>query len=301
MKDLLLFLIIYPFLKVVEFLPLSISNELCRFSLKLLLPFVKDRLKVAQKNLSIAFPQKSREEIEKIAKESFLNLSEVLAFTIKMPRFNSLEKIEKYVKIENFEEVERIKKEKRGLILVSAHFSLWEITPLICSLRGEKIYFFYRKLDNRFFNNYILRRRSIVDRMIPLEKRGNIKPVLKALKNGDVVGFLMDQNVLRKDGVFVNFFGLKASTSPIVPFLAKKTGAAVVPFFIIPTGKKFKYRMKFFPEIKIERGNTLEEYLTKNTQKIMDVFEEVIREYPEYWMWIHKRWKTRPEGEEEIY
>lgn len=301
MKDLLLFLIIYPFLKVVEFLPLSISNELCRFSLKLLLPFVKDRLKIAQKNLSIAFPQKSREEIEKIAKESFLNLSEVLAFTIKMPRFNSLEKIEKYVKIENFEEVERIKKEKRGLILVSAHFSLWEIMPLICSLRGEKIYFFYRKLDNRFFNNYILRRRSVVDRMIPLEKRGNIKPVLKALKNEDIVGILMDQNVLRKDGVFVNFFGLKASTSPIAPFLAKKTGAAVIPVFIIPTGKKFKYRMKFFPEIKIERGNTLEEYLTKNTQKIMDVFEEVIREYPEYWMWIHKRWKTRPEGEEEIY
>ncbi len=301
-KDFFVFLLIYPLLKTFEVLPLSLSIFLCRSFLRVISPFLKRRfLSISKKNLKIAFPDMSEDEILKLSKESFLKLSEMIVFLAKLEKIYKSKKIFKYVFIDENENFKRYKSEGKGVIFITAHFSVWEVLPIAYTTLGYKLHFVYRPIDNFYFNKYVLKRRSLNERMFPVEKKNALRKMYKALKRGEDVGILIDQNVLKKDGVFVDFFGKKASTTPIAAYLSLKTGAPIFPIFIIPTKQKYRYRLKVFEEIPMEREGDFNELLKKNSEKIMKVFEKVISENPENWLWIHRRWKTRPDGEEKIY
>lgn len=300
-KDFFIFTLIYPILKIIEFLPIPISDFICKIVLIIISPLLKERFEVARKNLRIVFPDKSEDEIEKINRKSYLRLSEVVVFLTRLKRLNSLKKISKYVSLEGYEKFKKLKEGNRGVILITGHFCLWELLPSSYVLKGNRLNFIYRAIDNIFLDRYVFERRAINENLFPVEKRKALGKMVRALKKGDDVGILIDQNVLKKDGVFVDFFGKKASTTPIAAYLSLKIGSPVVPVFMLPAGKKYRYKFKFFDEIDIERDGDFEELLKINTEKMMKVFEDLIKKYPHCWLWIHRKWKTRPEGEENIY
>ena len=128
-----------------------------------------------------------------------------------------------------------------------------------------------------------------------------VRGLLAAMKAGETVGILMDTNMTPPQGVFVNFFGIPACTASGLARIALRTDAAVVPGFTIWDEKLGKYRLRFDPAVELVRSGDLEADLVANTQKFTSVIEDYARKYPEQWLWVHRRWKTRPEGEKPLY
>jgi KDO2-lipid IV(A) lauroyltransferase len=125
--------------------------------------------------------------------------------------------------------------------------------------------------------------------------------LIAAMRKGETVGVLMDTNMIPSQGVFVNFFGIPACTASGVARVALKTDAAVVPGFTIWDPGLRKYRLRFDPAVELERTGNPEADVVANTQKFTSVIEDYVRRYPEQWLWVHRRWKTRPEGEPGLY
>lgn len=151
-----------------------------------------------------------------------------------------------------------------------------------------------RPLDNPLIDGFVERYRGLSGNNI-LSKKDFIRPMLKALANNEAVGILVDQNAGLSDGVFVEFFGRKACVNPSFAKLAARTGATVIPGFAVWSEAAARYVLKFYPPLEMS-GDA-----TEDTQRIQSALERAIREHPGEWLWLHRRWKTRPAGEQEIY
>jgi KDO2-lipid IV(A) lauroyltransferase len=134
-----------------------------------------------------------------------------------------------------------------------------------------------------------------------IEKNQSARAVLRALGDGGTVGILADQNTLPEEGTFVDFFGVQACTTTGIARMALHTDAAVVPGYILWDADFGKYRLRLEPAVELVRSGDLESDVRENTARFTKVIERVVRENPEQWVWVHKRWKTRPEGEKGIY
>jgi KDO2-lipid IV(A) lauroyltransferase len=134
-----------------------------------------------------------------------------------------------------------------------------------------------------------------------IDKKGAVREVLKTLKSGGVVGILADLNSSREEGGFCDFFGVQACTTSGVATLALRTDAVVLPGYLVWDEKAQIHRLHFEPPVEtINTGNQKEDVVA-NTARYTKVLEAIIRRHPDQWLWIHRRWKTRPEGEAEIY
>jgi KDO2-lipid IV(A) lauroyltransferase len=253
----------------------------------------------AENNLRLAFPDLDERERERILRGVFSNLGRLLGEISQFPRFNrnNISSIVVYEGLENFLAA---RDEGRGVILLTGHIGAWELSVFAHSLYGYPMSFLKRNVDNplveRLAESYRLRHgnRSI-------DKRGSVREILKTLKAGGVVGILADLNATREEGVFVDFFGMPASTTAGVATLALRTGAVVLPGYIVWDDEAKIHRLHFEKPIEtISTGNQKEDVIA-NTQRYTKALEEIIRRYPDQWLWIHRRWKTRPEGEQEIY
>lgn len=253
----------------------------------------------AETNLRLAFPDLDERERERILRGVFSNLGRLLGEISRFPRFNR-DNISSIVVYEGLENFLAARDEGRGVILLTGHIGAWELSVFAHSLYGHPMSFLKRNVDNplveRLAESYRLRHgnRSI-------DKRGSVREILKTLKAGGVVGILADLNATREEGVFVDFFGVPASTTAGVATLALRTGAVVLPGYIVWDDEAKIHRLHFEKPIEtISTGNQKEDVIT-NTQRYTKALEEIIRRYPDQWLWIHRRWKTRPEGEREIY
>jgi KDO2-lipid IV(A) lauroyltransferase len=160
--------------------------------------------------------------------------------------------------------------------------------------------FIVRQIDNPRVDRLITQYRKLGGNM-PVGRRAAGREVMKALRNNETVGILFDQNTTRSEGVFVDFFGIPAATTTAVATFALRTGAAVVPGFLIWEEQLGKHRLRFDPPVAlIETGNRGRDII-ENTKLFNTILEGYVRQYPDQWLWIHRRWKTRPEGEELIY
>jgi KDO2-lipid IV(A) lauroyltransferase len=128
-----------------------------------------------------------------------------------------------------------------------------------------------------------------------------VRGLLAAMRASEVVGILMDTNMTPPQGIFVDFFGIPACTASGLARIALKTDAAVVPTFTIWDEKLGKYRLRFDPALTLIRTGSLEPDIAANTQMFTKVIEDYVRKYPEQWLWVHRRWKTRPEGQPPLY
>jgi KDO2-lipid IV(A) lauroyltransferase len=182
----------------------------------------------------------------------------------------------------------------KGVIFATGHLGNWELSAYAHALLSRPMNVVVRPLDNPLLEAFVERRRSLSGNTI-LSKREFLRPVLKALARNEAVGILIDHNALPADGEFVDFFGVPACSNSGFAKLAARSGAAVVPGFAFWSAPERRYLLTFYPEIPIT-GDAL-----ADTAAVQQCVEQAVRAHPGQWLWIHRRWKTRPPGEAAIY
>lgn len=250
--------------------------------------------KVALSNLAIALgPQLSITEQKKTAKASFKHFGRAFIDILKT-RHRSLDKTRKLLSVEGREYLDKALRKGRGALLFSAHYGNWELAPA-CITQLGKLHVVARSLDNRFLEKELIRIRKHLGAEI-IYKQLAVKPILRQLKSKAMVAILIDQNVLRHQAVFVDFFSQPAATTPSLATFFLKTKAPLIPVFCYPISKG-KYHLKIGPPLKIDLSGDDKEDVLKITQLCTKIIQDQIEENPNFWFWFHNRWKTRPEGE----
>jgi KDO2-lipid IV(A) lauroyltransferase len=255
--------------------------------------------RVALRNLEIAFPELKPRERRRIARRLFTHLGRQLAEFCLLPRYTraNVGRVAIYDGFENFAAAQA---RGKGVLFLTAHFGGWEIGSFVHSLHGHPLHIVIRPLDNPYLDRMVDRYRTLHgNRTFP--KQDFARGLLEAMRAGETVGILMDQNMTPPAGVFVDFFGQPACTASGLARVALRTDAAVVPAFTIWDDQLGKYRVHFDPALTLQRTGDDEADAVANTALFTRVIEEYARKYPEQWLWVHRRWKTRPEGAPPLY
>jgi Kdo2-lipid IVA lauroyltransferase/acyltransferase len=254
----------------------------------------------ARRNLEIALPELSSEEKEKIVRGTFESLGRHLGFVSHFRKFKHEDirnLIEVVGKEENFDKAFAT---GRGVLFFTGHFGSWEVFNLLAPAFGYGMNILVRRIDNSLVENFVDKMRTRFG-SVTLDKTKSARKMFRVLENGEILGILADLNAQEKEGVFVDFFGVPASTTTSIAKLALKTGAVVLPAFAVWEESKKKYVVYLEPPIEYEKTENTDEDIKILTQKITNVVEKYVRAYPEQWLWIHKRWNTRPKGEKGLY
>jgi KDO2-lipid IV(A) lauroyltransferase len=189
---------------------------------------------------------------------------------------------------------------EKGVLIITGHMGAWELSSFYHSLMGYPMSMVVRPLDNWRLDKYVNGIRCLHGNLV-LPKDDFARGLLTAMRQGETVGILMDTNMTPPQGVFVKFFGKQACTASGVARVALKTGAAVLPGFMLWEEAERRYVLHFGPQLVFERTDDDEADIVAATQLCTSVIEKWIRRYPDQWLWIHRRWKTRPAGEAGIY
>jgi Kdo2-lipid IVA lauroyltransferase/acyltransferase len=285
-------------LKLLGWLPQWAARVVCAGLATLCYAFWPNLRRAGSINLRVAFPDLPPRARRRILYGEFQTLGRMLADFAHFPRWNR-ENIEQIIIYDGFENFARAEKGGKGVIFITAHFGNWELASFAHGVYGHPCNFIVRRMDNPLLDALITRYRSASGGK-KIEKTDFSRQVLRALKQGESVGVLMDQNMLLGEGVFVDFFGMPASTTTGPARAAKKTGAAIVLGLAIWDRKLGKYRLRFDPIEWIKRDNPEEEIMA-NTANFTRLIEGYVRRYPDQWLWVHRRWKTRPPGEPPLY
>ena len=266
--------------------------------------------RVALRNLEIAFPEKSLPEREAIARASFENLGRVLGELTQFPKAtrNDLEKLIEF-QFDTDEskanpDRQRVEGELdrgRGMLLVGPHLGNWEVGVFAYSAFREPLTYLARPLDNSKIEDLTVGLRSRYGNRA-IDKNNFTSAAISILREGGFLGILPDVNVLHRDGVFVPFFGTLACTTSGPALMAMRTNSLIVPMCCVWNKETGKYNV-YYGDRAIESPNTGDRHqdVVQMTAEMTAEMEKFVRAYPEQWMWIHKRWKTRPEGEKELY
>ena len=255
--------------------------------------------RVGLRNLELAFPEKPEAERETILRGMYRQLGWQLAEFCHMPGY-SLERANQFIRYEGLEHYLTAKQRGKGVLVLTGHLGAWEMSSFYHSLAGYPMGMVIRKLDNPWVNRFVNDiRTQHGNRVLP--KDDFARGLIAAMRAGETVGVLMDTNMTPPQGVFVDFFGHAACTASGVARVALRTGAAVLPGFLAWEPAEKKYVLHFLPELQLVDTGDSERDATTNTQMFTTALENVIRKYPEQWLWVHRRWKTRPPGEKAIY
>jgi KDO2-lipid IV(A) lauroyltransferase len=261
--------------------------------------FAGNLRKTGLRNLELAFPEKSLEERQTILKGCFLNLGRVLGLFSQLSN-RSAESLRNLIAPEGVGNLEEAKAEGNGLILFTAHLGAWELTSFGLSLIGHPFSFLVRRIDNPEVEKLVDEVRMRFGNQT-MDKLAAARSMLKILRSGQTLGLLLDLNVLDEEGIFVDFFGVPASTNFITAKLALRTGSAIIPVFAPWDEEKKKFLLQVQPRVSTELTGDEETDVRRLTEQLSRIIENEIRNYPDQWLWIHKRWKTRPPGEPSIY
>jgi len=255
--------------------------------------------RVGMRNLQLAFPQKSAHERRRILRGEFTSLGRQLAEVCLFPSYTR-ENVTKIVVYDGFENFERAEARGKGVIYLTAHLGGWELSAFSHSIQGHPLHVVMRGMDNPFLDRFITHLRTMHGNRA-VDKDNFVRGLLSAMKAGETVGILMDTNMTPPQGVFVDFFGIPACTASGLARIALRTDAAVVPGFTIWDRELRKYRLRFDPALDLIRTGDEEADIVANTALFTKVIEQYVRLYPDQWLWVHRRWKTRPAGEKSLY
>ena len=289
----------WPFIKILSILPRPLSRAAAIFLAQIVYLLHRKLRRVGMRNLAMAFPEKSEAERARILRGVFTSLGRELAELCQFPRY-TLENVDQVVVYDGLENYEQAFGRGKGVLFVTAHFGGWELSAFVHSLHGHWLHVVMRPMDNPYLDRLLQSYRTMHgNRVVP--KDDFVRGLLAAMKAGETVGILMDTNMTPPQGVFVDFFGIPACTASGLARIALRTDAAVVPGFTIWDESIGKYRLRFDPALTLIRTGDLEADIVANTQMFTKVIEDYGRQYPDQWLWVHRRWKTRPEGQPPLY
>jgi KDO2-lipid IV(A) lauroyltransferase len=255
--------------------------------------------KVGLRNLELAFPGKSLEEREQILRGLFRNLGWLLAEFCQMPHYTQAN-TQSFLRCDGLDRYLAAQAKGKGVLIVTGHLGAWELSSYYHSLMGYPMSMVIRRLDNARVDRLVNHYRCLHGNKV-LHKDDFARGLLGAMRQGETVGILMDTNMTPPQGVFVPFFSHQACTASGLARVALKTGAAVLPGFMLWEESEQKYVLHFGEEIELAATGDDERDSIENTARFTAVIESYIRKYPSQWLWVHRRWKTRPEGEAPLY
>lgn len=243
-----------------------------------------------ERNLQLALPGL---DAPKVVDGVFESLGRMLYYFSRLPSRRS-GNIREWIEYEGFEHYQQAKQRGKGVLFATGHIGNWELSAFAHALMCEPMHVVVRPLDNPLLDDLVKHYRTGSGNRI-LDKQDFLRGILKALAANEPVGILIDQNTLPENGTFVDFFGTLACTGTTFAKLAHKTGAAVIPGYAIWDPTREKYVLKFDPVFEMTGD------VATDTARLTKHFEGVIRERPDQWLWLHRRWKTRPEGSPPLY
>ena len=255
--------------------------------------------KVGLRNLALAFPEKTEAEREAILRLVYRNLGYLLAEFCEMPGYTA-EGASRFIRYEGLENYLRARDKGKGVLVLTGHLGAWELSSFYHSLMVMPMGMVIRRLDNPLVDAFVNRVRCMHGNRV-IHKDDFARGLIASMRAGETVGILMDTNMTPPQGVFVPFFGVEACTASGMARIALKTGAAVVPGFLLWHETEKKYVLRFGEELEVVNTGDAEADAVANTARFTAVMEAYIRQYPEQWLWMHRRWKTRPAGEAGIY
>jgi len=255
--------------------------------------------RVGQRNLAMAFPEKSEEERTRILRGVYRSLGWQLAEFCRMRRYTA-ESAGKLIRYEGLENYLAAKAKGKGVFVLTGHLGAWELSSFYHSLAGYPMSMVIRRLDNPLVDEFVNGIRSQHGNRV-IHKDDFARGLLTAMQQGDTVGILMDTNMTPPQGVFVPFFGVPACTASGLARVALRSEAAVLPGFLVWEGSEKRYVLHFGKELELIRGSDSAENIVANTALFTATIESYVRRYPDQWLWVHRRWKTRPAGEGGIY
>jgi KDO2-lipid IV(A) lauroyltransferase len=291
-RHLLEYLIVRLIIGVVRFMPHRLVRA-CGTFIGLAF-YASDRAhrRVAQRNLATAFPVRSRAERRTIARAAFGHFGRLL---MELLKFSTLAPAEMLARVEfDGEEHARAAYAKgKGVLFVTGHFGYWELQALAHALRVEPVAVLGRALDNARLNALLEHIRQRTGNTV-IYRKGTIRRVMRTLEGGHGVAMLIDQHIMGRDAIYVDFFEQPAATTSAVAALALRTGAVVIPVFALPV-RAGRYRMIY--EHPVEPPDAESESAIRDfTQRCTDVLEMYVRRNPELWLWMHRRWRTTESG-----
>ena len=238
-------------------------------------------------------------ERRRLLRGEFISLGRQLAEVCIFPRY-SRENLSRTIVYDGFENFERAYARGKGVLFLTGHIGAWELSAFAHSLNGHPLSIVMRSLDNPYIDRLLQGYRTMHGNRT-VDKDDFVRGLLGAMRAGETVGILMDTNMTPPQGVFVDFFGIPACTASGLARIGLRTDAAVVPGFTVWDAKQRKYILRFEPAIELIRTADNEADIVANTAKFPQAIEAFIRQYPDQWLWVHRRWKTRPPGEPPLY
>jgi KDO2-lipid IV(A) lauroyltransferase len=280
-------------------MPRRVARAFAAFVTSALFFLLSRFAKTADFNLRIAFPDWTEAQRKNTTRKMVRHLGWMAAEFAHFPRLTR-ENIDKVVVLEGHENFLEGQRRGKGVLYLTGHIGAWELSSFAHALYGYALHYMARPLDNKRLDELVNQYRCRSGNR-PIFKNESARVMLKILKGSGTIGILADQNTMPEEGVFVDFFGKSACTTTGIARVALHTGAAVVPGYAYWDDRTQKYRLRFEAPVDLIRTGDAERDVLENTQRFATVIEEIVRRHPDQWVWVHKRWKTRPKGEPALY
>jgi KDO2-lipid IV(A) lauroyltransferase len=288
-------------LAILSRLPAPTAMLLGRAAGKLAYMLAGDLRRTGAINLSLAFPEKTDDERAQLLRDCFDSLGRQLGL---FSQFSSRSRsaLHSMIEVQGFENLEAAKKvHGEKLIYYTPHLGAWELTSFAVALLGHPFTFLVRRIDNPHIEQLVDKVRTRFGNKT-IDKLTAARPMLKILRTGETsLGLLPDLNTLDDEAIFIDFFGVPAATTFLAAKFALRTNTPMIPFFAPWSHEKGKYLLIVEPPVSFELTLDEDENVRRLTTSLTERIENRIRQYPGQWLWIHKRWKTRPPGEPGIY
>ena len=275
-------------LAVLAHSPRPIAERVARFCAWLLDAAIPRLRRTAMRNLEFAMPELDDRARRRIVDGAFRSIARVLVAFAHFPKLKRGD-LARWIRYDGLEHFNQAKRRGRGVLFATAHMGNWELSAFAHGILTEPMHVIVRPLDNPRIDALVERYRTLGGNRV-IQKKDSARGILKALSLNRAVGILVDQNATPDNGVFVDFFGVLACASTGLAKLAAHSGASVIPGFALWSDADRRYVLRFYPPLEMT-GDPVED-----TARIQRQLEAVIREYPDQWLWIHRRWKTRPPG-----
>ena len=250
--------------------------------------------RIASRNLAVAFPTRTPAERRAIARGAFKHFGRLLFELLKFSTLTNAQML-KRVEFEGAERARSAYAQGKGVLFVTGHFGSWELHSLAHGVEFEGIGVLARALDNPLLNALLERIRQRTGNFV-IYRRETVRRVMRALDAGHGVAILIDQHIMSRDAIYVDFFSRPAATTSLVAALALRTGAPIIPVFALPLPRG-RYKLIYEHPVEPPPADA-PDAVRDFTQRCTDVLEMYVRRNPEQWLWMHRRWRELPENEQ---